>query len=81
MIRYSRKNWTEESSAFVMTRSLGLVDEMSDGINHMIEVLIDLMLPKSEDDPAFLYVMSCDIGIPFDVTSDFLTPKFGVRLR
>jgi len=64
-----------------MTVDLGHVDEMGDGMNHVVEVLIDLMLPKPKDDPSLLDVVSCDVGIPFDVTSNLLSPELGVRLR
>ena len=50
-------------------------------MNHMIKIVIDFMLPKSKDDPTFLYIMLCNVGITLDVTSDLLTPKIGIRLR
>lgn len=64
-----------------MSIGFGHVYEMGDGINHVIKVLVDLMLPKTKDDPPFLDVVSCDVSIPFDVATDFLTPELGVRLR
>ena len=64
-----------------MSIGFGHVYEMGDGINHMIKVFIDLMLPEPEDDPSFFDVVSCNVSIPFDVATDFLTPELGVRLR
>jgi len=58
----------------------GHINEMSDGIDDMIEVVIDLVFPKSKDDPAFFDIVVCDIGIAFDVSSNLLTPKIGIRL-
>ena len=64
-----------------MTVVFGHVYEMGDGINHVIEIFIDLMLPEPEDDPSFFDIVSCDVGVPLDVATDFLTPELGIRLR
>lgn len=64
-----------------MSIVFGHIDEMSDGIYHVIKIFIDLVLPKPEDNPTFFYIMSCDVSISLDVTSNLLAPEFGVRLR